>query len=182
MPILMLLLLALVLGACAGDAATPSAAACPESAASPLPTGPYAEDPELAGRLPTEVGGQQLEVQSFCATTANPGGIPVSDEFLAEVGVERQDVTVAVAQPAEPNGESPPVLISAFRYAGADEDAVRRAFKETLAGAEIEVQDETLAGKQVHRALFIPYYVAGDTLYAITGEDPQVEEVLEALP
>ena len=173
-------ILALALAACGGDAS--SSAQCPETAPSPISGPPYSDDPELAGRLPTEVAGQELEIQTMCITTVDPGGLPVSDEFLEGVGVEPQDVTMAVAQPPGSDNEAPFVSIIAFRYAGVDEESVRQAFLDTLASAEIEVQDETIAGKQVHRALFIAYHVAGDTLYAITGEDPQVEEVLEALP
>jgi hypothetical protein len=175
-----LLAVAAVLGACGGE--TAAEAQCPESSPSPIPAPPYNDDPELAGRLPAEIAGQELAVQTVCITTVDPGGLPASDQLLEEVGVEPRDVTMAVAEPAAADGEAPFVSIVAFRYAGADEDTVRRAFLDTLASAEIEVEDETIAGKQVHRALFIAYHVSGDTLFAITGENPQVEEVLEALP
>lgn len=181
MRIAILLCLAVALVACGGDATGPSGR-CPDSAPSPMPAPPYDDDPELAGRLPTDVAGQELAVQTVCITTVDPGALPVSDAFLSEVGAEPRDVTMAVGEPSGTSAEAPFVSIVAFRYAGADEDTVRRAFLDTLASAEIEVEDETIADKQVHRALFIAYYVADDTLYAITGEDPQVEEVLEALP
>lgn len=180
MRIAILICLAAALVACGGD--TTAEAQCPESAPSPMPAPPYDDDPELAGRLPTEVGGQDLEVQTVCITTVEPGGLPASDEFLEAAGVEPRDVTMAVGEPVSADGDTPFVSIVAFRYAGADEDTVRRAFLDTLAAAEIEAEDETIAGKRVHRALFIAYHVSDDTLYAITGEDPQVEEVLEALP
>jgi hypothetical protein len=175
------LVVAALLAACGGEPA--ASAACPETAPSPLPTPPYNDDPELAGRLPTEIGGQELEVQSVCVTTANPGGINLLPTFLEAAGVEISDVTMAVSQPSAISEDNPFVSISAFRYRGASEDAVRSAMTDTLAEAEVPNEDETIAEKEVTRVLgTVVWYVAGDTLYLITGEEPQVEEVLQALP
>lgn len=176
---IILLCLAMALAACGGETAS---SPCPETAPSPLPAPPYDDDPELASRLPTEIAGQELEVLSVCATTIMPGGINVTPGFLEIAGVELSDVTMAVSEPAQIEQDTPFVSISAFRYHGADEEALRSAVVETLAEAEIEPVEETIAGKEVYRVLAPVWYVAGDTLYLITGEDPQVEEVLEALP
>ena len=176
-----LLCLAAGLVACGGQTAT-DASPCPSAAPSPLPTGPFDDDPELAGRLPTEVDGQELEVQSVCVTTVSPGGINLSPTFLEAAGVELSDVTMAVSQPPAIGEDAPFVSISAFRYRGADEAALRSAVDATLADAEIEPERETIAGKEVLRVLLVVWYVAGDTLYLITGEDPQVEDVLTELP
>lgn len=171
--------MAAVLAACGGQTA---GSPCPETAPSPLPTPPYNDDPELASRLPTEIAGQELEIQSVCATTTMPGGINVTPGFLEAAGVDLSDVTMAVSEPAQVGQETPFVSISAFRYHGADEEALDSAVVETLAETGIEPVEETIAGKEVYRVLVPVWYVAGDTLYLITGEDPQVEEVLETLP
>ncbi len=171
---------AIIMGACGTESSAD--APCPAAAPSPLPTLPYNDDPELAERLPTEIAGQELEVQSVCATTAMPGGINLSPGFLEAAGAELSDVTMAVSEPREVEQETPFVSISAFRYRGADEEALRSAVVDTVAETGIEPEEETIAGKDVYRVLVPVWYVAGDTLYLITGEDPQVEEVLEALP
>ncbi len=171
---------AIIMGACGTESSAD--APCPATAPSPLPTPPYNDDPELAERLPTEIAGQELEVQSVCATTAMPGGINLSPGFLEAAGAELSDVTMAVSEPREVEQETPFVSISAFRYRGADEEALRSAVVDTVAETGIEPEEETIAGKDVYRVLVPVWYVAGDTLYLITGEDPQVEEVLEALP
>jgi hypothetical protein len=46
----------------------------------------------------------------------------------------------------------------------------------------IPVEEDALGGTEIHRALFHVYHVAGDTLYAVLGEDAAVEEVMAGLP
>ncbi len=174
------LVLASLLVACGGETAYAPAR---EPAPSPLPTPRGDEDPELAGRLPTEIGGQELEVQSFCVTSVSPGGINLSSAFLEDAGVELSDVTMAVAQPAEVGGDTTFVSVSAFRYRGSDEATLQSAVLDTLDEAEIPYEAETIADGDAYRVLGAAvWYIADDTLYLITGEDPQVEEVLQALP
>lgn len=175
-----LLVIAAVATACTGDA---SGVSCPETAPSPLPTPPFNDDPELAERLPSEVDGQELEVQSVCATTAQPGGLNLSPTFLEAVGVELSDVTLAVSAPREVGADASFVSALAYRYRGADEGALQTAVADTLTEAEVPHETETIAGKDVTRVIGTAvWYVAGDTLYQITAEPPQVEEVLAALP
>ena len=155
---------------------------CPATAPSPLPTPPWNQDPELADRIPDEVGGSTIEVQTACATVVDPGGLTTSPEFLESVGVALQDVTVAIS-PGPAIGETDDyVAVTAWRYAGASEDDVRSTFLSLLEEAEIAVEDETIGGKQVHRALLHAYYVQDDTLYAVLGEEEDLEAVIEALP
>lgn len=170
--------LAMLLAACGVDAPSPD---CPAEAPSPRPAGPYADDPELADRIPAEVGGQRLEVQTVCATVSELSGLTTSPRMLEEVGVELQDVTIAVT-PAPGGGSGAPAGVTAWRYAGAEEDAIRDAFLGMLEEAEIPVEHDTVGGKEIDRAIFHVYYVAGDTLYSVLGEDDHVEEVVEALP
>ena len=174
--------MAALLAACSAPSASGRAVSCPEAPVSPVATPPYDDDPELAARLPTEIAGQELAIQSVCATSANPGGLNLSPEFLEAAGVELDDVTIAVSQPPSIGQDQPFVTISAFRYRGADEASIRAAFVETFTSAGLEVREETIAGKEVVWVLVVAWYVADDTLYAITGEAPQVEEILQALP
>lgn len=170
--------LAIILAACGGDASAPD---CPAEAPSPLPAQPYAQDPELADRIPDEVAGQQIQVQTVCATVLDVGGLTTSDEMLERVGVEKQDVTIAIG-PSPQGGADSVVGVTAWRYAGADEETIRSAFLGLLEEAEIPVEASTIAGKEVHTAVFHVYHVADDTLYSVLGEDDDVEAVIEALP
>jgi hypothetical protein len=169
--------LAFLLAACGGE---PASSGCPAEAPSPAPTPPFAHDPELADRIPDEVGGQPLEIQTVCATIADPGGLPTTPQMLEAVGVELSDVTVAVT-PNVGQGENR-VAVTAWRYAGAEEAAIREAFLGLLDETGIPVEEDTIGGTPIHRAVFHVYHVAGDTLYAVLAEDAEVEEVLAGLP
>ncbi|HSK93002.1 MAG TPA: hypothetical protein VLA76_02960 [Candidatus Angelobacter sp.] len=172
--------LALVLAACAP--ADAPRADCPVEAPSPAPQRPYSQDPELADRIPDEVDGRTLQIETVCATVFDPGGLTTSQAMLDEVGVERRDVTLALSPVPTGGGESSYVGINAWRYAGADEATIREGFLGLLDESGIPVDEETIAGKTVHMAVFHVYYVAGDTLYAVLGEDGPVEAALEGLP
>jgi hypothetical protein len=173
--------LALLLAACGGAQETPAPRAdCPaEPLASPPPR-PWNDDPALAERIPGEIDGQALGIETVCATAVGARGLPASPELLADVGVELQDVTIAQTPSAfiERTGFG----ITAWRYAGADEDALRAALLGAFERAGIPAEEETMAEKPVHRALLHVYYVADDTLYAVVGPDARLEELVEALP
>lgn len=170
--------LALVLAACGADGGP----GCPDTAPSPRPEPPYHQDAELEARIPDEANGEPLEVQTVCLTVHDPGGLTTSDAMLERVGVEPRDVTVAIGPSPNTATSSDFVGITAWRYAGAEEAEIRDAFRAMLAEAEIPVEHEEIAGKEVDMALFHAYYVAGDTLYAVLGEEGGAAEVIEALP
>lgn len=170
--------LALMLAACSSDDSTD----CPDSPPSPRPAPPYHQDAELEARIPDEVGGEPLEIQTVCLTVHDPGGLITSDAMLERIGVEPQDVTVALGPSSNAPISGSFVGVTAWRYAGADAAAIRGAFRETLGEAEIPIEPETIAGKEVDMALFHAYYVADDTLYAVLGEEAGVAEVIGALP
>lgn len=170
--------LAILVAACGGGEGSP----CPAEAPSPAPAAPHADDPELAERIPDEAGGEPLEIQTVCATVLNPGGIPTSEAMLERLGVGLQDVTVAFSPPPTADRSGTYVGVTAWRYAGAGEDEVRSAFLAILDEAQIAVEEDTVGGKDVHRAIFHAYYVKDDALYSVIGEEPEMAEVLEALP
>jgi hypothetical protein len=155
---------------------------CPSEAPSPAPERPYHQDPELEDRIPDEVAGTPLRIETVCATVFDPGGIPTSDAMLRAVGVDRQAVSIAVSP--SPSGGDPGsyVGVTAWRYGGGAEDDIRAAFLALLQEAEIPIERDTVGGKEIDRALFHVYYLADDTLYSVLGEDDRVEEVVGALP
>jgi hypothetical protein len=173
------LALAAALVACGGET---TGTACPADAPDPAPTPPYSQDTELADRIPDEVGGEAFDVQTVCLTVYDPGGLTVSDAMLEEVGVGRQEVTLAFSPSPNVAGSSDFIGITAWRYAGASEDDIRQAFLAMLEEAEIPVEQQTIGGKEVDMALFHAYYAADDTLYSVLGAEDRVAELLEALP
>lgn len=171
--------LAMLLAACGGGESRPS---CPAEAPSPPPSPPHADDPELADRIPDEAGGGPIGIQTVCATVLDPGGIPTSQPMLDRLGVELRDVTIAYSPPPTADRSGTYVGVTAWRYAGATEDEIRSAFLAILDEAQIAVEEDTVGGKDIHRAIFHAYYTEDDTLYAVIGEEPEMAEVLAALP
>jgi hypothetical protein len=148
---------------------------------SPPAEAPSHHDPGLEDRFPRQVDGHDLAIQSFCANVADPGGINMTDEFLDEIGIERDDVTYAVNNPSIGSGLS--LSVSAFRYRSASEDDIRIAMLRALDRTGEEPREETRADENVHWIRFESVcYVEGDTLYILSGPDGEVDEVLAALP
>ncbi len=149
--ILLVVLMALVVTACAGEeAASASASEAPatveptpepepsedatasEPAASglALPSFDLNGDPELAARFPDTVGGQPLTVQSMRGDQmAGFGGAdPTFEEFLDSVDAELTDVSVAFGGVVDPTNPDSFFSVGAFRILGASEDDLEREF------------------------------------------------------
>ena len=180
----------LALVACGGSA---TAASCPDVAPAATSTTPLHDDPELEERIPNAVAGEPFEVQSYCATTSDPGGINTAPEFLEAVGVELADVTVLRSAGPEIGNTDAHAEVVAFRYRGADEDTLRETFIRMFdeSNAELGLEDElpagVIAGKEVHLSRFVTIYVADDAIYLLSGADSpaagaKIEEILKALP
>lgn len=177
------LLLAGVLTACGGGA--PRCPGEPAASATPNPNA----DPDLAGTFPDAVAGAPLEVATFCVSELSElGGIETSDEMLDALGVKLEDVSIAAVRPAigTPGGT---FSVGAYRFAGGDEDVIRETFLRLLEegsaeiGLDAGIEEATIGGKEVHRALGAVYYVSDDILYSVqSGDQAKVEEILEALP
>ncbi|HJP71167.1 MAG TPA: hypothetical protein VJ975_05560 [Candidatus Limnocylindria bacterium] len=178
------LALVLALGACGGSA-SPSCPAQPMPSATPNANA----DPALADSFPDTVAGQPLEVATFCVTELDGlGGIETSDEMLDALGVSLEDLTIAAVPPAigAPGGT---FSVGAYRFAGADEDAIRDTFFRLLEDASTEldvdpgIEEVTIGGKDAHRALGLVYYFTDDTMYSVqSADEAKIEEILEALP
>lgn len=199
------LLLALAVAACSSEEATTPSPATPEPTpvATPEPTDNGATgspgalpsfdlggDPELAGRFPETVAGEPLQLQSLAGDAfAAAGPDPVFDEFLAAIGAEATDVSVAFGGALI--GEQP-LTAGAFRVRGASEDELEREFiaASEKAGDVPELTRQTIGGKDVWSAVDdsgetdqqVFVYTSGDTLYFLTGSVEHATEILEALP
>lgn len=160
---------------------------CPQVPPQPMPPPPWHDDSVLEERIPDELDGQSLEVQTYCAS-AHPqeGGLTTAPEFLDEIGVDLTDVTVARSRGPSIGGDNPETLVAAWRYHGADETLLRSTFlrmydevraEEGLPGAFIE---RTMAGKTVHEDDIGVVYVADDTIYVVHGRS--TEELVAGLP
>ena len=147
---------------------------------------PVQHDPELEARIPATVAGHSLEVQSFCANTLGEGGgLPVTPELLESLGVTIDDVTFATNTPQI--ASELPVSVSAWRYRGASEDAIRTEMLEVAREAGEEFDRVSRAGKEVDvgKGPTMPevvFHVEGDTLYIVQGADSEVDETLQGLP
>jgi hypothetical protein len=204
------LLLTLVVAACSSDGGNASAAASAPPTAEPTPEATPAPsddgdplgslgaipsfdldgDPELAGRFPDTVDGQELQLQSLSAEAfaAMPSD-PTFDEFLDRIGAEATDVSIAFG--GADFGDSV-LSVGAFRVRGASQDDLQREFiaasQET--GEAEDLSEETIGGKDVMTAadptgesdvrVFI--YTKDDTLYFLTGSEAHAAEILEVLP
>jgi hypothetical protein len=174
------LAIVLVLAACGAAGTSPC-----RGEQAPLDEPPLHHDPELEARIPDTVGDAPLDLQSICAGAGQVGGTNMTPEFLDEVGVEADDVSMAVTNPAI--GGAFDGSLSAFRYYGASEDAIRTAMLDAMRETGEGVGEENRAGKSlsVARGPFMNgsvIYVADDTLYLLSGVEEQVDELLAGLP
>lgn len=200
------LLLTLAVAACSSEeAATTPSPATPEptpattpeptdegTAGSPdaLPSFDLNGDPELADRFPDSVAGEPLQLQSLAGDAfAAAGPDPVFDDFLAAIGADASDVSVAFGGALI--GEQT-LTVGAFRVRGASEDELEREFiaASEEAGEVPQLTQQTIGGKDVWSAvdetgetqMQVFVYTSGDTLYFLTGSVEHATEILEALP
>jgi hypothetical protein len=215
--ILLIAVLALVLAACGSDdaasveptdqaTAEPTVEATPEPAESEaaeasddgdpsasefaIPSFDLNGDPELAGRFPTTVAGETIQVQSFGGELfAQMGGAdPTFDEFLQSVDAELSDVSVAFGGNTDGT-----IGVAAFRIRGATAADLEEEFlTATQEAGDVEnVDQRSVGGKDVWAAAStdetvpgsVYIYVQDDTVYFLTAPDDDVAgEILEALP
>jgi hypothetical protein len=222
LPFLLVIVVALLLGACASEdaasaeadgseAAEPSVAASepaePSEAEEPseepdasgsaaaFPSFDLNGDPDLAGRFPDTVGGQQLTVTSMRGDQmAGLGGSdPTFQQFLDSIGAELSDVSFAFGGTVDPGNANAVFSIGAFRVLGASEDDLEREFiaaSEEAGDITGGLDEANVGGKDVLTAvdpsgeteLMFYLYTQDDTLYFLTGTEEQAAEVLEVLP
>jgi hypothetical protein len=198
-------LLLLVLAACGSSAASPS----PSTASSPLggsgssapslgaseSAGPSlpSSAAELEALIPDEVGGVTLQKLSMRGNEfANSGSATEqAQDFLRRLGVDPEDVSVAVGFGASPDGAST-VAVFIFKAEGADSARLLETFKTAMDAEQdqpLQWESATVGGKQVQRATApqnngqVNIYVAGDTLYFVaTTHEEDAAQILGGLP
>jgi len=208
--ILLLTLVVLLLAACSsegeGASATQTASADtgasdePDSEATPEPdTGTDTEPTlqpgagDLAGILPTEIGGITIEYESSSGqdVMGSEGMTPEAQEFFDRVGADADDLSSAFGFGFDQEAGSG-ISIIAFRIAGADEGRLRDEFRRTLEEDDTQtLSDENVAGKDVialggdeGTAEATGYvYVKNDIVFIIGGSPISLaEEALAELP
>lgn len=205
--ILLLTLVALFLAACSseGGGATASLTASadieasdePDSEATPGSDTEPTMQPgagDLAGILPTEVGGITIEYESSSGeeVMGSEGMTPEAQEFFDRVGAEAGDLSSAFGVGFDAETGSG-ISIIAFRVAGADEGRLRDEFRRTLEqdGSDTQtLSDENVAGKNViaisggeGTEVSGYVYVKNDVVFVIGGSPASLaQEALEKLP
>jgi hypothetical protein len=208
--ILLVVLTALFVTACASEEGAsdaiseppPTVEPTPEPTEEPEPSGSsfalpslgFDGDPELASRFPDTVGGIALEVQSISgdAFASLGGSDPTFQTFLDSIGAELSDVSVAFGGAADPSDPTSVLSVGAFRVLGAAEDDLEREFvaASEQAGDVTGLEPASIAGKDVLTAtdptgetdLRVFIYTKDDTLYFLTGTEDQAAEILGVLP
>lgn len=147
---------------------------------------PSHHDPELEDRFPDTVLGKPLEVQSYCANLANPGGLTMAPTFLEDLNIDLDDVTYAVT--GGPSiGEEFTLSVTAFRYHGQGEGELRDATIREFEEAGESIRTERIDGREILTsdgplATGMTLYIGGDTLYFVSGDGPACSELIAALP
>jgi predicted small secreted protein len=208
--ILLVVLMALVVTACASEEGASDAISEPPATVEPtpepteepepsgsglaLPSLGFDGDPELASRFPDTVGGITLQVQSISGDAfASLGGTdPTFQTFLDSLGAELSDVSVAFGGASDPSDPASVLSVGAFRVQGASEDDLEREFvaASEQSGDVTGLEPGSLSGKDVLTAadptgetdLRVYIYTKDDTLYFLTGTEDQAVEILEVLP
>jgi hypothetical protein len=195
---LILALVAMFVVACSSDqsgaSATQSATAEAGADETPAPDGadptlePGAGD--LAGILPTEVGGITIQYESAQGADVM-GAEGVDDEaqeFFDRVGAEPSDLSSAFGFGVDTESGSG-ITIFAFRVAGADEGQLRDEFRATVEEDETQTMtEENVEGKNVlalstDGELSGYVYVKNDIVFVIGGSPMDLaDEALSQLP
>src|SRR5262245_52473255 len=199
-----MVLVLLLLAACGGGSSspTPSASLPSDSSASSAPSDGASESAgpslpsgaaELEALIPDEVGGVTLQKLSMRGTEfANSGSATEeAQDFLRRLGVDTEDVSVAVGYGASPDGAST-VAVFIFKAEGADSRRLLETFKaamDTEQNQALDWETVTVGGKQVERAIApsnngqVNIYVSGDTLYFVaTTREEDSADILGGLP
>jgi hypothetical protein len=193
---LILALVALFVVACSSDQSGASATQSESAAAAetPAPDGADATlEPgagDLAGILPTEVGGITIEYESASGEAVmGAEGVSVeAQEFFDRVGAQPSDLSSAFGFGVDTESGSG-ITIFAFRVAGADEGTLRDEFRATVEEDETQTMtEENVEGKNVlalstDGELSGYVYVKNDVVFVIGGSPMDLaDEALSQLP
>jgi hypothetical protein len=169
--------------------ATSSGASSSQGADPSLPS----DAADLEALIPDTVGGVTLQKLSMRGNEfANSGSASAeAEEFLRNLGVDTEDVSVAVGFGASQDGLST-VAMFIFKAEGADSGRLLDTFKAAMDAEQdqpLEWETATVGGKQVEQATAptnngqVNIYVSGDTLYFVaTAHEEDAVEILGGLP
>jgi hypothetical protein len=193
-------ILVLVLAAGCGGGSTSSTPSPSTGTPSSGPSASLGAEPslpseavELEALIPDTVGGVTLQKLSMRGDEfANSGSASAeAEEFLRNLGVDAEDVSVAVGFGASADGQST-LAMFIFKAEGADSSRLLDTFKAAMDAEQeqpLEWESTTVGGKQVEHATAptnngqVNIYVSGDTLYFVaTSHEEDAAEILGGLP
>jgi hypothetical protein len=153
----------------------------PTPAPTPVPTPFVQQDPELAARFPTEIGGTPVQVQTMAqGLTIDPEQQAQVEQLLATQGKTIADVSAGFAFSMEPA-----YGISAIRIKGGDAAAFRDAFL-SASGTEGTPTPAQIGGKDVLVATINGQpqhvYTKDDVIWLVFAEEPVLTEIFQKLP
>ncbi len=168
----------------------PIPSAGPEASLSPAASATADADPELAGMFPPASGGQPLQVRTYtarelAANGMNKATLKALKSGLASVGKTLDDMTFGFTSHA--NGD-----LSAVRVRGVDAASIEpQVLRLLLSGFQHPRQTPTkLHGKKVIKvtqgkgsaAEPTYFYAHGDVLWEIQAPEPDLKQIMQALP
>lgn len=147
----------------------------------PTPLVIVQQDPELAARFPTEIGGTPVQVQTMSqGLTVEPEQQAQVDELLASQGKTLADVSTGFAFSMDPA-----YSIIALRVQGANASALRDPFL-AIGGMEGAATPIQIGGKDVLAATIEGQpqhvYTKDDVIWVVYAEEPLLTEVFQKLP
>ncbi len=169
----------------------PIPSAGPVASLVPSPSAAADADPELAAKFPPTIGGQAIEVQTYTArqlasSGMNKATLKAIKSGLASVGKTLDDMTFGYSTYA--NGD-----LSAVRVHGVNAASIEpQVLRLLLSGFKHPKQTPTkLHGKKVIRvtdgkgsASGEPtyFYANGDVLWEVKAPEPDLAQIMQALP
>jgi len=192
------ILVTIALAACtATTGGSPSPTATPTPAAEPTPADgdEPAGDEALETLIPDEVGGITLEKESMTGADVlgDEGVTPELQAFLQAVGADVGDISAAFGTGFNADDPEDFVFISAFRVAGANEDALLAEMQSSMESEYegAEVNQANLGGKDVTIIAYgdgperqmVYLHARGDIMFVVFGSTEElVEEALSKIP
>ena len=157
----------------------------PEAASS------FAGDADLAALFPTTIGGQPIKVQTYTARDlagqgVDPATVQAISDGLATVGKTLDDMTLGFSSYS--GGD-----LSAIRVRGVDASGIEQQLMPLVLDGVADPRQTTMqvAGKDVIKVTDGPdgvdasamyFYAHDDVLWIVTAADPDLTEILQALP
>lgn len=173
------------------DASAGTASASPAATATPEPTGtPSPAEQALVDRLPTSVGGYELD--HAVATLAESATSSLQNsfmEFALSLGIDPREVYIAYVFPSASAQPKAQWIYGAFQFTGADPKSLPAKYIEAALASQknATATKTTFAGREVTKLETTgttpknpPIYVlfVGDTIFFGGSDDPALAEAI----